>query len=172
MGKLDIAREYLHAPTYTLEAVPAFKALAKECVALVPHLEAIIPSPHRIFKLEIEPVAVSEPYPTAEAMFVDIEQGHLLVSNINSVHPQWTIAENIAFRTVHDVTGHFLARSGFSWKGELAAYKSQRRWHSELAVEALYTEIVGQTACYSVDRVFPTQKVILLGSRHDSIDIL
>lgn len=164
MGKLDIAREYLHAPTYTLEAVPAFKALARECTELAHKLRTIA--------LTIIEVPESEPYPTAKAMFADLDSGNFKVSNLNSVHPQWTIAENIDFRIVHDILGHWMSSKGFNWQGELAAFKSQRRWHSELACQALYTEIVGQTACYSVDRVFPEQKVILLGGRHDSIDLL
>jgi len=170
MGKLDIAREYLHAPTYTLEAVPAFKALASECASLRRMIEQQVETRHDNVKV-IE-VTESEPYSNVQAMFIDIKAGNFKVSNLNSVHPQWTIAENIDFRVVHDVLGHYGAQTGFSWKGELAAYKSQRRWHSPLAVEALYTEIVGQTACYSVDRVFPEQKVILLGGRHDSINLL
>ncbi len=162
MGKLEIAKEYLAKPSYMVDAVPAFKALAEECTWMR----------GLIGPLHITEVPESEPYLTAQAMFDDIEAGRFRVSNLNCRHPQWTQQQNIDFRIVHDVIGHCHAKAGFSWKGELAAYKSQSRWHSELAAEALYTEIVGQTAVYSVDKVFPAQKVILLESRHDSLDVL
>ena len=160
MGKLEIAQEYLAAPAYSVDAVPAFKALAKECTVLALEL-------HTRGGLTITEVSESEPYPNAKAMFADLDSGKFKVSNLNCRHPQWTAQQNINFRIVHDVVGHWMAASKFTWKGELAAYHGQRRWHSQLACEALYTEIVGQTACYSVDKVFPAQKVILLESRHD-----
>ena len=166
MGKLEIAQDYLAKPSYMMDAVDAFKALAAESTELVnQHIKNF----HNVAMTE---VPESEPYPTAQAMFDDIEAGQFRVSNLNSIHPQWTQQQNIDFRIAHDILGHYLGRTGFSWEGELAAFKSQRRWYSELAVEALYTEIVGQTACYSVDKVFPAQKVILLESRHGSIELL
>lgn len=166
MDKLEIAQDYLAKPSYMVDAVPAFKALADESTAIVKRIGQLVG------RLQVFEVAESEPYPSADDMFRAIDRGTFRVSNLNCHHPQWTEKENIDFRIAHDVLGHYLGRTGFTWKGELAAYKSQRRWYSELAAEALYTKIVGQTACYSVDKVFPDQKVILLESRHDSIELL
>lgn len=163
MGKLTIANEYINSPAYMVDAVPAFKALAEECEWILKWESG---------RLEIREVAESEPYLTAEEMFKDIEAGRFKVSNLNCLHPQWSAQQNINFRIVHDVYGHYHAKRGFNWKGELAAYKMQAGYHSQLACEALFTEIVGQTACYSVNKEFPAQKVILLGGRHDSIDLL
>ena len=164
MGKLDIAKEYLLAPAYTVEAVPAFKALAAESTISARRL--------RRYQVTVTEVANSEPYPSSRLMFEDIKVGLFLVSNLNCEHPQWTAKQNIDFRICHDILGHFMVASGFSWKGELAAYVSQCKWYSPLAVEALFTEIVGQTACYQVNKEFPAQKVILLEGRHDSVDVL
>jgi len=170
MGKLTIANEYINSPAYMVDAVPAFKALAEECEQLITRLAHFgLPTGAPI---NIMRVPESEPYPTAEEMFQDINRGQFLVSSLNCRHPQWSMDINIMFRVVHDILGHYMVESGFSWQGELAAYQSQAKWHSPLACEALFTEVVGQTACYSVNREFPAQKVILLEARHDSIDLL
>ncbi len=163
MDKLDIATEYIAKPSYMMDAVAAFKALADECTTLAQRVR---------YNLEVTEVPDSEPYPTAKAMFADIKVGRFKVSNVNCRHPQWTHRQNVDFRIVHDVLGHGMAESSFSWQGEIRAYQAQRRWHSQLACEALFTEVIGQTAVYSIDKVFPPQKVILLEERNDSIEFL
>lgn len=133
--------------------VQAYEALARECRELWNGTE--------ISSLRLVVVQEAEPYETAKAMFQDIMQGKFRVSGVNCEHPLWTPFENVRFRTVHDYFGHYLGNAGFSWKGELKAYLAQARHHSELARRALFTEIIGQTAYYSVYREFPTQKAFL-----------
>ena len=102
----------------------------------------------------------SEPYATADAMFADLDRGNFKVSAVNCEHPVFTARTNINWRIVHDIVGHYGARAGFSWKGENTAYQHQRQYHSTSAQVALRTEIIGQTASYSVNGKFPSQKLV------------
>ena len=170
MDKKAIAEAYLttvvakpgmlHTPA-THAAMESYMALARECVLLANPIRA-----------SITEVANADPYKTAVDMFQAIELNRFQVSNLFCEHPLWTPAENIAFRIVHDRYGHYGLsgdnKSGFSWHGELAAYESQSRFHSPIAQRALFTEIVGQTACFSLTGEFPDQKAILLPRELDA----
>jgi hypothetical protein len=70
--------------------------------------------------LEVEETEDPEPYPDAFAMCADIVGGHFLVSTAHCEHPLWTPAQNIAFRTVHDVLGHYAASVAAGWKPDFA----------------------------------------------------
>lgn len=161
MDKVRIAEAYLEAYPVTFESkhaaalptVIAYAALAQESQQLANVIRG---------RFIVEEVADPEPYKTAAEMFAAQDLGFFQVSNLFCEHPLWTPEENIAFRITHDWFGHYDAKAPFSWKGELAAYYSQCRVHSRLAQRALFTEVVGQTACFSLTGEFPEQKAILL----------
>lgn len=156
--KLAIAQRYIDVDTTEWNTPidsqyhrdwEAWKQLTIECLELCPDYP-------------VREVAESEPYASATDMFQALERGRVFrVSNLNSQHPIWTPQENILFRVCHDILGHYAARANFSWKGEVTAYLEQSKHHSELAKRALFTEIVGQTAYYSVFKEFPEQKCFL-----------
>jgi len=155
-----IAAAYKQAPLFSSLAKPSWLALAAHSVENAARLRSLY---------AITETAESQPYRSAAEMFSDLEQGRMLVSNANSVHPLWTVAENVAFRITHDITGHYAAHcngapvADFSWEGELAAAE----WHtSTLPVgiirDALFTEVVGQAAFFLVYGTFTDQKVAFL----------
>ena len=161
MDKQAIADAYWNAPWWGYstnnERWDAYRTLAIECVVIASDLRT---------QFKITEVPDPEPYKTAADMFLAIECHRFEVSNLFCEHPLWTPKENIAFRIVHDILGHW-GRSGdnqspFSWKGEQRSYQSQCRFHSRQAQRVLFTEIIGQTACYSLTGQFPEQKAILL----------
>lgn len=118
--------------------------------------------------LQVTEVDRTWSYATANDMVTDIARGRLVVSVANSEHPQWTPAENVAFRIVHDVYGHFSASvrngypadlirgtaaygdwsgtlAGFDWPGECGACEAHARRLTQDARRALLTECLGQT---------------------------
>jgi hypothetical protein len=135
--------------------------------------------------LDVQHTTDAEPYPTAEAMCADIARGRFVVSTAHTEHPLWAKADNVAFRIVHDVLGHYAAsiRQGwrlgdafdvrvsraryvaeFDWSGEVAACGA----HAPLlptigARKALATECLAQTA-YAIERGgFGPQRVGFIG---------
>ncbi len=162
MDKRAIAEEYLAAPKLEVYQIPidvrvAYAALADECTHLA-----------RQVRLDYHVVEVdnADPYKTAADMFVAWRTNSFEVSRLYCEHPLWTPGENINFRIVHDFYGHFAGQAAFSWEGEQCSYLSQCTYHSTKAQEALFTEIIGQTAVFSLTRSFPDQKAILLETRH------
>lgn len=120
-----------------------------------------------------------EPYLDAAAMCEDIGQGRFLVSRAHSEHPIWTAEENVAFRIVHDVLGHYAASvalgygagwmaeyepnvvAGFDWEGENAACAAHARLLRTPAERiALFTECIAQTAYAIAFGGFGPQKVV------------
>lgn len=116
--------------------------------------------------LDVLEVEDPEPYPDAESMVEDIDAGCFRVSRANSEHPVWSVDENVAFRIVHDVLGHYAASvrlmgwdararrqvAGFDWAGENAACAAHARLLTGAAQrQALFTECLAQTA-YAIDR--------------------
>lgn len=137
--------------------------------------------------LDVRETDDAEPYPDAAAMCADIAAGRFVVSRANSDHPLWTPADNVAFRIVHDVLGHFAASvrlgypasyvravagivppsdtvAGFDWRGETAACGAHVPLLPTLgARRALFTECLAQTA-YAIDRgEFAAQRVGFVG---------
>lgn len=110
-----------------------------------------------------------EPYETAGSMLRDIARGEFVVSRAFSEHPLWTVDENVAFRIVHDVIGHYgasvyrgwtprlnlgdslEATAGFDWAGECAACSTHVKVLPDAARSALFCECLGQTA-YAIER--------------------
>ncbi len=154
-----IGHAYNQADIVDANALDAWQTLADECVDWADYLRT---------QLHVYITDNPEPYGKARDMFHGIRCGHLYISRANSVHPHWTEEENIAFRLVHDVLGHFISRGAFTWKGEVKAYTRQATYHSPSARRALFTEVIGQTAAFKVDGN-RTQKVILLAEVTDGI---
>lgn len=103
----------------------------------------------------------AEPYRTAGEMFQAIEADHFEVSKVNCDHPLWTPADNVNFRIVHDVLGHYPACAAFDWQGEVAACVEHASHLSELAQHALFSECIGQTAYRCHFGHFGPQKIVL-----------
>jgi hypothetical protein len=103
-----------------------------------------------------------EPYKHYGSMFRDISWRTFMVSTANCDHPLWTPAENVNFRIVHDVLGHFPVRAAFTWDGEIAACIEHATHLSELAQRALFTECIAQVAYKCVYGEFGPQKVVLV----------
>lgn len=149
--RAEIAAAYARAPMSDPAAAEHWDRLAAHSVEVAERIAA---------DLSVQVVRAAEPYACAESMFADIETGRFKVSRANSEHPRWDVATNVAFRTVHDVLGHFGARAGwgllagFGWAGEVAAcgahFALLQRGHGDVfadwaAAPALFTECLGQT---------------------------
>jgi hypothetical protein len=119
-----------------IASIPAYRALARECKQLASELDS---------KLKIGIVDI-EPYSTADIMFKDIADGRFWVSSRNCSHPIFSFAENIDFRIVHDVMGHYPSGGQFDWPGELLACQEHATHLSDLAQRALFSDCIGQTA--------------------------
>jgi hypothetical protein len=130
--------------------------------------------------LNVEETADPEPYGDAFQMVADIARGRFIVSTAHCEHPIWTPAENVAFRIVHDVLGHYAASvangwhpdtehaaftvAGFDWYGEVAACNAHvRLLPTEAARKALFTECLAQTAYAIVCGGFGPQEVGFTG---------
>lgn len=108
-----------------------------------------------------------EPYPNVEAMYADLtEDKPFRVSRANSAHPLWTVETNVAFRTAHDVFGHWRARelwggvADFTWMGELEACAAHALKLDTCARRALFVECIAQTGAAIFYGRFLDQKVI------------
>lgn len=155
----EIADAYARAPVLANDAKPAWRQLAEWSVRIADVLR------DEFIVIEVN---VASPYVTPADMFRDLDRGRIRVSTINGEHPLWTNHENIAFRLVHDIMGHYQAHladqlADFSWQGEVNA----AIWHEGILPfrdvrRALFTEVIGQAA-FALDRgYFGTQKVAFL----------
>lgn len=151
----EISARYKSAPLLEANAVEAWKALRNETI---PQFESL----QRGGALSIEIVCDPEPYSDAAEMFADMDRGRILISSANSEHPIWTVEENVAFRAVHDILGHGVSRSDFSWEGENLACSAHAPLLSQLAKRALFTECIAQTAYVTTEGYFGEQKTVLL----------
>lgn len=148
-----IAKAYAEAPVYDQKAAAHFKELADDSVRRMAVLQR---------QLHIEVVDNPEPYANAQEMAKDIhEKRHFFVSRANSEHPVWTVDQNVAFRTVHDVLGHAVSGGDFGWQGENLACAAHFPLLSATAQQALFTECIAQTAYAAYYRSFGPQKVVL-----------
>lgn len=155
MGKLNkeqIAEQYDNAVS-DMTLAPYWEKLAKES-------EELADSLRKLYKVTI--VDQAEPYHTAADMFADLDKRIFKVSGVNCEHPIFTREQNIDWRISHDILGHYRAKAGFSWRGEVASFEAQADWYSADAVVALKCEILGQTASRSVNGTFPEQKLVRL----------
>lgn len=104
-----------------------------------------------------------ESYPSAEAMIADVSMRRFVVSRANCEHPVWSPAENVAFRTVHDICGHYAASrdtlAGFDWEGENCACAAHFPLLGVSARIALFTECIARTGFAIARGGFGARKV-------------
>lgn len=150
----DIAAAYHATPSTPADPWTRMEwaALASACRS---DFAAIVTSRLSWFHVTDEP----EPYATAEAMRRHVARGYFAVSRANCEHPVWSAADNVAFRTAHDILGHCDADSGFDWIGELAACAYHGSGLMPGARPALFVECIMQTGTAIHDGRFPAQKV-------------
>ena len=149
-----IAQAYMEAPIYDPKAAPAWQELAADSVRRAEVIKQ---------QIQVEVVPDPEPYANAQEMCQDVHNNkHFLVSSAHCNHPLWSVAENVAFRIVHDVMGHCASGGDFGWEGENRACGAHFPLLSPNAQKALFTECVGQTAAAAYFRSFQAQKVAFL----------
>lgn len=154
-----IAKAYAQAPVYDQKAAANFKELADDSMRRYNVLRQ---------QLHIEITDNPEPYANAQEMADDIHKNrHFVVSRANSEHPVWTVEQNVAFRTVHDVLGHAVSGGDFGWQGENLACAAHFPLLSASAQAALFTECIAQTAYAAYYRSFGPQKVALFPEFYD-----
>lgn len=157
----QIAEAYSKAPVYDPKAAPAWKELADDSVRRMQTLQN---------QIRIEVVDDPEPYANAQEMAEDVHKNqHFYVSRANSDHPMWTVDQNVAFRTVHDILGHVASGGDFGWHGENLACGAHFPLLTESAQKALFTECIGQTAYGAHYRAFGPQKVAFLDEFMDPV---
>lgn len=150
---LDLAAaEYTALPLFDRSATRAWDALAVEVNQQWQALEDLG------FTLIVQG---DDPYPTAADMFADVERRviRVLATATTGGHPYWSDNTNDLFRAVHDVMGHAATGRGFDRHGEVRAYEHHARTFSDLARQALATELRGQAAYLAVNGEFPVQKI-------------
>jgi tRNA nucleotidyltransferase (CCA-adding enzyme) len=145
-----IAQAYERAPIYDPQAVGAWRELADDSVRRAAELRN---------QYNITETDDPEPYANAHEMFKDIDRGNFVVSRANSDHPVWTPDENVAFRCVHDLMGHYPSKGDFSWAGENAACAPHFDLLQPNAKRALLSECIGQTAYANYNKGFGPQKM-------------
>jgi hypothetical protein len=148
-----IAEAYVKAPVYDPKAAIAFKELADDCT----HRAKVLGE-----YLEIELTPEPEPYTDVEKMTRDIRKSRkLIVSTANTEHPIWIPEQVIAFRTCFDVLGYGVANAGWDWRGDNLAFAAFAPLVSANAQEALFTEVVAQSAYVNQYRAYGPPKVAL-----------
>ena len=93
------------------------------------------------------------PYDTAAELRNHIDQeGIMLVSRADSVHPVWTGEQgmkwNVMFRLYHDFEGHYSKKRNFNLRHEIASYNAHVKRVPQACVPILFTEVVGQICCF------------------------
>jgi hypothetical protein len=154
-----VAGAYGRAPLLAREAEPAWRLLARHSVRDADRLR---------LSYRVSETDDSAPYAGADDMFAALDGGAIVISRANSIHPVWSVSENVAFRLCHDVLGHYAAHiagrvADFSWEGECnAALAHERTLPIGTLRDALFTEIVGQAAWSLTYGSFADQKVAFL----------
>lgn len=146
---------YERMPSFSEEAVPAFKQMHKEVSAQFEQLQK---------HLKVETVD-HDPYQSPAHMFEDVRQNRrlkVLSSEVTGGHPIFGVEGNDQFRAVHDFIGHFGTQRGFDRHGEEAAYLAHARTMSPLARRALATETRGQNSYLITRGQFTDNKIGLL----------
>lgn len=152
-----IAAQYLAAPLYDPRAESAYAAFRDETVRQYDELR-------RTLSLSVTP---DDPYADYSEMIADVAQGRLscLSSASTDGHPFLSVAENDAFRLVHDFHGHYMSGRDFSRHGEEAAWTRHSRMYSPLARRAMTSETRGQNSVFiwvSGGTEFPAQKLLTM----------
>jgi ribosomal protein S18 acetylase RimI-like enzyme len=157
----DISRAYRDLPILTPTAAPLWQELGEL-------VEAQAESLKRIFTvIRYDDI---DPYENAEQMHDDIDQGIYRVTSLHSHHPVWSVDTNVAFRVSHDLLGHGVAGSDFSFAGEVAAYQAECTATPEHLWPVLFSEIIAQSAYANIHHLFGAQKCGLIPLTQQQID--
>lgn len=171
-----VSKAYLEAPDFDNDAVHHWESLRESNYTLFKRLlskvDVIFTTTNKSDvgsinimnrKFPIDYILESEQYKTQEEMKNDYEKtGKLKISIDYSVHPIFSLKDNIVFRTVHDFIVHILGNHTFSAKGEIASYNRHAKLAPNDALPALFTEVVGQACVAVTTKTFPKQKIAIL----------
>jgi hypothetical protein len=157
----DLSRSYRDLPMVDPAVVPLWQALGELCEAQAAALRVA-------YQVVVHDDL--DPYETAEQMHADISRGVYQVTSLHSHHPVWSPQTNVAFRIVHDILGHGVALSDFSFKGEVEAYQAQCRATPPRLWPVLFTEVIAQSAYANTHHLFGEQKVGLVPLTQAQID--
>lgn len=124
----------------------------------------------RLWGLTVTTTTESDPYADAAEQARAISRGHLRISSANCDHPLWTPAQNVWFRTWHDMS-HFLDGTDFSPEGELETFqRSAARMladgQTRHTAAALFSESVYQLAYSVAHGSFLDPQRCVLPTRH------
>jgi hypothetical protein len=148
-----IAEAYVKAPVYDPKGAIAFKELADDAT----HRAKVLAD-----HLKIEVVNNPEPYTDAEKMADDIhKRRRILVSRAMTDHPVWTEEQIISFRICFDVLGYAVAGASWDWRGDNLAFAAYAPLISANAQEALFTEVIAQSAYVNQYRAYGPRKIAL-----------
>lgn len=101
----------------------------------------------------------TEPYTSAEQMRREVEETGKLYINTGfseNLASGWSKEDNWKFRAVHDYIVHIGGKVDFSQKGEIKAYNVHAKIAPRRALDALFSEVVGQAAYATVRGKFMT----------------
>lgn len=157
----DLSRSYRNLPIKDDSVVPLWQELGAWVTAQADNLR-------RTYTITVHDDA--DPYTTSEQMLADIARSVYEVTSMYSNHPVWDKATNVNFRITHDITGHGLTGSDFSFRGEIIAYRNQCESTPAHLWPVLFTEVVAQSAYVNCHHLFGEQKVALLPLTQDEID--
>lgn len=103
-----------------------------------------------------------DPYESAEHLQAQVQStGSLLVYTGHSEGLRWEPRVNWHMRAAHDLHDH--RDCGFSFAGELQAWRNAANRMGEAFASVLYSEIVLQAAVYATQGTFPDrQRMVLL----------
>lgn len=99
-----------------------------------------------------------QPYQTAQEMTQQVkETGKLYINNQYSenLSSGWTEEENWQFRAVHDYIVHIGGKVDFSTRGEIQAFNVHAKLVPPRALDALFSEVIGQVCYVNVFGDFP-----------------
>ena len=145
-----VAAAYADAPATSRDPVVA--AAYGRLVAETDELFRQVTAPDRPDRVDVVFTACPEPYADAGELIDAVTHDRRLevvtvATQPDQRHPLMGCGRGGAydrFRAVHDVFGHARLGLGFDRHAELAAWRSQRRFHGPLANRALATELHGR----------------------------
>lgn len=151
----QIAEAYSKAAAYEKKAAAAFMELAAECSARAETIKK---------HLQVTVTNNPEPYTFPDKMYDDVRKRRKLEVSMVAAdnHPIWTRAQVVDYRICLDVLGFTAADADWGWEGTNHAFAAFAALLPELAQEALFSELVGQTAYATYYRAYGPAKICLL----------
>lgn len=117
----------------------------------------------KLIRLRVE-FTTEDPYKTAAEMREDaIKHGRMKVFSGGTPHDLLTQEQNLRGRAVHDLLAHLVCGCPFTASGEYNAFEAQAALYSHELRSLLFTEIVGQSCAYVLQKgTHAEQKVLFL----------